>query len=167
MSEDDIDKHARAELHRLRGLTVNELQDEYFKEIGRGTNGRNKEWLVRKVFYAVQERLEGRTLSAETRTIIVKLSGDVTVRTRHGRSQDLRDLGSPKKSYRPVRDPRLPPSGTHLERVYKGKSYKVLVLEHGFEFAGQVYRGLSGVARAITGRSWNGFVFFKLNKETE
>ena len=36
------------------------------------------------------------------------------------------------------------------------------VLERGFEYTGQVFRSLSGIAREITGTPWNGFAFFGL-----
>lgn len=32
----------------------------------------------------------------------------------------------------------------------------------GFEYAGEVYRSLSAVAKAVTGKHWNGYHFFKL-----
>jgi len=37
----------------------------------------------------------------------------------------------------------------------------VRVVEGGFDYSGAHYASLSGVAKAITGTSWNGFVFFR------
>ena len=65
---------------------------------------------------------------------------------------------------RPIgqRDPRLPKVGTTITKKYKGKTLNVRVLEKGFEYNGQVFRSLSGVAKHITGSIWNGFLFFGL-----
>jgi hypothetical protein len=61
-----------------------------------------------------------------------------------------------------VRDPRLPKVGTVLKREHKGKVHEVKVLEDGFEYRGQSYRSLSGLAKEITGAIWNGWVWFGL-----
>ena len=49
------------------------------------------------------------------------------------------------------RDPRLPPSGATLSRTYKGKEYRVTVLDAGFRFDGKDWRSLTAIARAVTG----------------
>ena len=62
------------------------------------------------------------------------------------------------------RDPRTPKVGTVIEREHNGKVHKVKVLDDGFEYAGQKYRSLSGLAKEITGAIWNGWVWFGLVK---
>ena len=57
--------------------------------------------------------------------------------------------------------PRLKP-GTRLLREWQGKTHEVLVGEGGFIWRQQHYRSLSQIARAITGTSWSGPVFFGL-----
>nr|NIM18730.1 DUF2924 domain-containing protein [Candidatus Latescibacterota bacterium]NIM64471.1 DUF2924 domain-containing protein [Candidatus Latescibacterota bacterium]NIO00624.1 DUF2924 domain-containing protein [Candidatus Latescibacterota bacterium]NIO27025.1 DUF2924 domain-containing protein [Candidatus Latescibacterota bacterium]NIO54550.1 DUF2924 domain-containing protein [Candidatus Latescibacterota bacterium] len=57
-----------------------------------------------------------------------------------------------------------PAPGTILTREYRGEVHQVIVLEKGFEYDGKVYRSLSGIARAITGTQWNGYLFFGLKK---
>ncbi len=49
-----------------------------------------------------------------------------------------------------TRDPRLSTPGTVLEREYKGRAYKVEVLERGFRYDGKEWRSLTAVALAIT-----------------
>jgi len=61
-----------------------------------------------------------------------------------------------------VRDPRLPPVGTEITRQYKGHNFTVTVLEDGFLHEGQRYGSLSGVAKALTGQSVNGMVWWGL-----
>lgn len=53
--------------------------------------------------------------------------------------------------------------GTVMVREYNGITYRVSVLDDGrFELDGRPYKSLSGVARAITGSSYSGPVFFGL-----
>jgi hypothetical protein len=59
-------------------------------------------------------------------------------------------------------DERLPRPGSILTRRYKGRTLQVEVLEHGFTYAGQVYRSLSAVAKAVTGSHCSGYLFFHL-----
>jgi hypothetical protein len=54
--------------------------------------------------------------------------------------------------------------GTILERIYKGKTLRVVVVKSGFEFEGEVYGSLSRIARLITSSHWNGLLFFGLVK---
>jgi hypothetical protein len=42
----------------------------------------------------------------------------------------------------------------------------VTVTEDGFMLGRHRYRSLSAVARAITGKHWNGFIFFDLERST-
>jgi hypothetical protein len=62
------------------------------------------------------------------------------------------------------RDPRLPAPGTTLTRTFNGKELKVEVLDAGFRHDGKVWRSLSAIAKAVSGTSWNGFLFFNLQK---
>jgi hypothetical protein len=63
------------------------------------------------------------------------------------------------------RDPRLPAAGTVITRHYKGKDYKVTVLEDGFRYDGKEFRSLSALASEITGaESINGFLWWKLTE---
>jgi hypothetical protein len=60
----------------------------------------------------------------------------------------------------------LPLPGTILTRNYKGGLVQVQVLQHGFDYQGEVYKTLSAVAKAVTGQHVNGYAFFRLAKET-
>ncbi len=60
------------------------------------------------------------------------------------------------------RDARLPRPGGVLTRTFQGKEIKVQVLDAGFGYEGKTWRSLSAIAKAVTGTSWNGFLFFGL-----
>lgn len=53
-------------------------------------------------------------------------------------------------------------AGSHLIRVWRGETHQVMVLDNGFTYAGQHWRSLTAIARAITGTAWSGPVFFGL-----
>lgn len=99
--------------------------------------------------------------------------GDARAKTDDGRTDGRNDRQhrsatvDPRRDAdhpRPARDPRLPPPGGVLTRIHAGVEHKVRITEGGLEYEGQSYRSLSGIARAITGTSWNGYVFFGLTR---
>lgn len=54
--------------------------------------------------------------------------------------------------------------GTRLVKTYQGQKHSVLITEDGLEYGGQLYSSLSKIANNITGKRWNGWVFFGLKK---
>lgn len=58
-------------------------------------------------------------------------------------------------------------SGAVLIREWKGVRHEVRVVEGGYAHAGETYKSLSEVARAITGTRWNGPLFFGLREKKE
>lgn len=54
--------------------------------------------------------------------------------------------------------------GTRLVRTHEGKKHVVIVEMNGFEFEGRKYKSLSKIANEITGKHWNGWMFFGLKK---
>ena len=68
------------------------------------------------------------------------------------------------ESLRPFAIENSYPAGSAIVRQYKGRTHRVVVLEHGkgFEYDGDRYRTLTAVAKKITGSHINGFRFFKL-----
>lgn len=64
---------------------------------------------------------------------------------------------------RRVDEPRLRP-GTRLVRSWQGRTYSVLVTEHGFVMDDREYPSLSRIAEAVTGAHWSGPRFFGLTR---
>lgn len=54
--------------------------------------------------------------------------------------------------------------GSMLIRSYQGLKYEVEIVSQGYLYQGILYKSLSGVAKVITGKSWNGNVFFGVKK---
>ncbi len=144
------------ELRALDRMKTDDLVDKHFELFGYATRSRNKPGLIRRLYHRVQEIQEGRELSEEARATIKTLSREVTV-------VDGRAKRPAKKIDDAPRDPRLPGVGTVLTKRYKGSEYEVTVLTDGFEYDGVEFKTLSAVAKEITGRHWNGFIFFGLD----
>ena len=68
-----------------------------------------------------------------------------------------------KRSLNAVATPTLA-TGSRLVREWQGTTHQVAVLDQGFAYAGQTYRSLSAVAKAITGTHWSGPLFFGIRK---
>ena len=54
--------------------------------------------------------------------------------------------------------------GSKLIRSYQGIKYEVEIIPQGYLYRHKTYKSLSGVAKGITGKSWNGNVFFGVKK---
>lgn len=54
--------------------------------------------------------------------------------------------------------------GSKMVRSYQGTKYEVEIIPQGYLYRHKTYKSLSGVAKAITGKSWNGNVFFGVKK---
>ena len=54
--------------------------------------------------------------------------------------------------------------GSKMVRSYQGTKYEVEIISQGYLYRNKTYKSLSGVAKAITGKSWNGNIFFGVKK---
>lgn len=54
--------------------------------------------------------------------------------------------------------------GSKLIRSDQGLKYEVEIVPQGYLYENVLYKSLSGVAKAITGKSWNGNVLFGVKK---
>ena len=66
---------------------------------------------------------------------------------------------------RRIEEPRLRP-GTRLVRSWQGRTYSVLVTEHGFVMDDREYPSLTRIAQAVTGTHWSGPRFFGITRKS-
>lgn len=148
------------ELTALERMTAGELQARYAEVFGEPARSRHRRWLIRRIAWRLQANAEG-DLSERARRRAEELANDADIRVTPPRTvvRPIREqrLASPEAT-----DDRLPAPGTSLTRMYKGNPLEVRILGDGFEYAGEKYRSLSAVAKAITGTHVNGFRFFGL-----
>jgi hypothetical protein len=153
------------EVAALQRLGVQTLRGRYAEVLGEETPARNKVWLLKRIAWRLQALAEG-DLSERARKRAAELANDADLRSGPPRSQRQAAPEPERPRVLPYRPGgRLPPPGTVLTRPYKGDVVQVKVLEHGFEYAGEVYQSLSAVAKGVTGSHCNGFLFFKLNAQ--
>ena len=153
------------EVAAMKRMTVAQLRVKYAEVFGEATRSRHKDYLLRRIAWRMQANAEG-GLSERARQRARELAATSDVR-----------LTAPKKDTRPdtartkvaainiSQDGRLPMPGATITREYKGQLIEVRVLPEGFEYAGDIYRSLSAVAKAVTGTHWNGYHFFNLGRK--
>ena len=149
----------RRELVALDAMTVGELAEKYREVFGIPTRTRNKGYLRKHLAWRIQERAEG-GLSPRALERIEQLAPQAPARWRPSVAQRGDKAGLSAATDRVGPDPRLPAVGTTITRRHGGVEHRVTVLAQGFEYRGEHYRSLSKIACLITGKSWNGYVFF-------
>ncbi|MCP4545227.1 MAG: DUF2924 domain-containing protein [bacterium] len=153
------------EITALQKMTIPDLRQKYTEAFGESTTSRHKQFLIRRIIWRLQANREG-GLSDRARQRAKDLAVDSDIRLTAPREiavspTDLTSVSTIQLS----QDNRLPMSGAIITRQYKGEMIEVRVLPRGFEYAGEVYRTLSAVAKKVTGTHWNGYHFFKLGKK--
>jgi hypothetical protein len=148
------------QLAALETMTVGALAEKWRELYGEPTRTRNKDYLKKRLAWRIQELAEG-GLSAGALARIAELGDQLPERWR------MRVAPTDATPALEPRDPRIPPVGTVLRRVFEGVAHEVTVCNEGFEYAGQRFKTLSAVAKHITGTPWNGFLFFGLKKRVE
>lgn len=153
------EQHATRDLRVLRQvaelptLSIAELAERWQALMGTDVPHYNKDFLVKRLAYRLQELAYG-GLSERTKQRMRDLLDD-------GGDDAL--VGRRKR----VRRSKVEASlmvGTRLTRVWHDQRYEVVVLPNGYEYAGQHYRTLSAVVKAITGQHASGPAFFGLKK---
>jgi hypothetical protein len=153
------------EVAALQRMTVKELRAKFADVCGDETRSGNRAWLIKRIAWRMQANHEGGlTERARHRARELACDADLRLSAPRMRPQPVSVPAAPPQPITLPEDSRLPLPGTILVREYKGCSVQVRVLEQGFEYAGQTWRSLSAVAKAVTGTHINGFLFFKLQK---
>jgi hypothetical protein len=134
-----LEKSSRAE---LRAIWERELGDKPPLTLGRDI-------LALAIAYARQERLNG----GLSKPVAKELDRLLAHTLRDGAS------GTPRSPAAP-----LPRTGTIMVREWQGTTHHVTVVDGGFLWNGEIHRSLSGIARAITGTTWNGPRFFGMRE---
>jgi len=155
-------------INNLRSMTVKALREKYIEVFGEETRSCNKDFLWKRIAWRMQALAEGDISERATRRA-EELADDADLRVRMPATVLRSDieasaLRTASYSFQPDDgDQRLPMPGAIISREYKGNTIRVMVLNRGFEFNGEVYRSLTAIAKSVTGSRWNGFHFFGMN----
>lgn len=161
-----MNKNIAQELTALQNMSMDELQEKYRQVFGEEPRIRHKDFLRKRIAWRIQALAEG-DLSERARSRVEELANDADLRIRSpkviaGLTKTSSKGQTTVHTFTPSHDKRLPMPGAMLTKDYQGKMIKVMVLDKGFEYEGQIYRSLTAVAKAVTGSHWNGFLFFGL-----
>ena len=148
----------KRELAALRAMSPAELRMKHLEVFGEPTRSGNRPALLKRIGWRLQANAEG-GLTERARRRAEQLARESDVRQTPPAIREELNANQPAPSRR---DPRLPCPGTVLTRRFKDGVVSVTVLDDGFEYAGQEYRSISAVAKAITGSHMNGYAFFGL-----
>lgn len=150
----------------LERMTVGELRERYIELFHEPTRSHNRKWLIRRIIWRMQSLEEG-GLSERARQRAMELASEADLRVTPPRGPtcspdaDQRTVAAAMKA--PVGTDLLP--GMALERHNKGRTIRVTVLADGFEYEGERCKSLTAIAKAVTGKHWNGFHFFGLRQK--
>ena len=135
------DAAIEAEIERIRSLGIDELRDLYRRTFRSAPpRALTRDLIGRMIAWRIQEQAYGGLDRATLKLL------DGYARGRNSTAEGTRRLKA----------------GTVLVREYQGERHTVTVVADGFVWREQTYQSLSGIARAITGISWNGPRFFGL-----
>ena len=157
-------KSITAQVRALQQMTLAELREKWAEVFGEETQQRHRTYLWKRIAWKIQG------------DHYVGLTGEERAQVDMYRDEFRRmppDQWFPgglhnqecKMTAKPDRDPRLPPTGSAITRMYRGDEIVVTIRGDGFEYRGLMFRSLSAVAKTITGTNWNGYTFFGLSKE--
>src|ERR1700738_5135570 len=135
--EDELDRLATKPIAQLRARYREVFRSEPPKAFG-------PDLLRRSIAHRIQEKTYG-GLSSATRRLL-----DHLVKAAMAKPNGRLEL------------PRRIKPGSELVRMWKGKSYRVMVMADGFAYDGERFASLSEIASEITGTKWNGPRFFGL-----
>lgn len=122
------------DLRHIPQLSFAELKAYYDALFNTPTTSTRKEYYIWRITYKLQEMRFG-GLDNKTRRMLENM--------------DFREINERKMV-----------TGIELIKKYKGATYKVRVVNNGFEMDGEIYKSLGAVARTITGRKISGQAFF-------
>jgi hypothetical protein len=167
-----IDPALADRIARVEQMRPRELREAYRHTFNRETTSGNRAWLVRAIttrLRAIDKSHQMPDALAVAREVAKDFGCEASF------TSYLETLPPCAPIPRPAedafgrslaaegRDRRIPPPGTVLVRHFDDRDYRVTVTDDGFMLGRHRYRSLSAVAKAITGKHWNGFLFFGLS----
>jgi len=163
-----------SQLAALETMNVPALAEKYRELYGEPTRSRNRAYLKKRLAWRIEANFQGDLPQGALARIQqlgdqlperwqMRLGQPASEPAAAGDAATKLDAALSTATTEP-RDPRVPPVGTVVRRVFDGKTHEVTVCVEGFEYEGRKYKTLSAIANQIAGSRWNGFLFFGLKK---
>ncbi len=125
--------HVTIEIAELQNKTVNQLVQRYEQVFNEECRSRNKQYLIRRIAWRLQANEKVGSLEQLSKTAELAEDAETRVTAPRKHSNDGVKLVVPEPTAFVDWDPRLPPPGNIIERQYKGKMIRVIVLQDGFD----------------------------------
>ena len=163
-----------SQLAALETMNVPALAEKYRELYGEPTRSRNRAYLKKRLAWRIEANFQGdlsQSAIARSQQLVdqrparwqMRLAPPACGPAAASDAATKLDAALSTATTEP-RDPRVPPVGTVVRRVFDGKTHEVTVCVEGFEYEGRKYKTLSAIANQIAGSRWNGFLFFGLKK---
>lgn len=137
------------QIDALQKKNLTELQEQFTLLYGFVPGDTNAKNLRQRIAYRIQELALGGLSEADTAVLDRIADNDPLSNLQIIRSNKLKNV-----------------KGTQFRRVWQNREYVAVSQGNGkFTMDGQEYGSLSAVAKAITGKKWNGRLFFGVPKE--
>ena len=150
------------ELLALGRMSMAALRAKYRDAFGEETTSHNAPHLRKKIAWRIQELAQGGvTERAQARIKAIQETAPLRERP-PARAAATTAADAAEAVERVARDPALPAVGSVLRKEHRGATHEVTVAAGGFVYRGKTYTSLSTIAKAITGTTWNGRLFFGL-----
>ena len=134
-----------AEIAGLQGLAIHDLRIVWRRLYDSEPPARlTRDLMARAIAYRMQEQAHG-GLAPATRRRLRALAREIETKGADGLVSSV--------ALRP---------GTRLVREWGGVTHTIVVLEDGFEYAGERFASLTQIATRITGAHWSGPRFFRV-----
>ena len=160
--ETALEIQVREQIEALQQMTVGQLRERYREVFGEESRSFHKQFLFRRIAWRIQANAEG-GLSERARRRALEIANDADLRVTPPKGFDLG--AAPGRTIRrklAAVDPRLPPPGQEVRRMWRGQWVVVKIRTNGFEYKDRIYRSLSAIAHEVTGTKWNGYMFFHI-----
>lgn len=145
------------QIRELQVLPVARLAARFTELFGKEPRSKNRMFLLRTIAWKLQEHaLGGISDRAKDRLGALVALVDLPVR----------DSPPPRPRAVPRSEAGTPMVGTVLTKRWRNQEIRVQVTDNGFVWNGTPYGSLSAVAKAITGASWSGALFFGLRQRS-
>jgi len=131
-------------------MTTAQLREEWRHVMGEEPRSYHRTWLWRRLAWAIQAKEYG-GLSARAQERLKELLPYAETWMPLGK-RAFKDVGNALPVLQ-TRNPLLPPAGTEIVRLYRGRNLVVRILEDGYEFKGRRYASLTKIVKAVTGGS--------------
>lgn len=143
-----MNPEARQKFDAIKDTRISQVAALYEELFDERCQSRNRQFLLRRIAWKLQARMEG-GLSKKARLRAKAIASTAPIRTTSSDVNSGADLHQRSANSSVDRCDSTP--GSLIEGAFQGRSFRVMVMDDGFEFESTRYVRLSDVAMQICG----------------